>query len=74
MAESRIKVPSTACTDFDFLAFSFNGKHSYDDFGLYRVSNGSRYEIDLTRETKEITAEVPGGDGMYYFGTTHTKK
>ena len=33
--------------DYDFLAFSFGGKHSYDDFGIYRVIDGDRYNDDL---------------------------
>jgi phage-related protein len=74
MAESIVKVPSTADKDFDFLAFSFKGKHSWDDFKIYRTSNGERYNEQLTPTLKDITAEVPGGDGMYYFGTTHQQK
>ena len=29
--------------DFDFIGFTFNGKHSYDDFGIYRTSNNDMY-------------------------------
>ena len=47
MAESIVKVPSTATGDGSFLAFSFKGKHSYDDFGIYRVSESNRYNDNL---------------------------
>ena len=74
MAESIIKVPQCAAGDMDFLAFSFNGKHSWDDFHIYRTSEGNRYNENLTPTLTDKTAEVPGGDGMYYFGTTHKQR
>ena len=74
MAESIVKVPSAEAQGLDFLAFSFNGKHSWDDFHIYRVINGDRYEENLSPTLTDKTAEVPGGDGMYYFGTTHKQK
>ena len=74
MAESIVKVPSVEALGLDFLAFSFNGKHSWDDFHIYRVINGDRYEENLSPALTDKTAEVPGGDGMYYFGTTHKQK
>ena len=74
MAESIVKVPSTASSDFDFLAFSFNGKHSYDDFKLYRTSDGDRYNTELSPQMTDKTAENVGGDGMYFFGTNHKQK
>jgi predicted phage tail component-like protein len=74
MVDSIVKVPSTASGDFDFLAFSFNGKHSYDDFGIYRTSGGDRYEEKLMPNINDKTAEVPNGDGMYYFNTTYKQR
>jgi phage-related protein len=74
MAESIVKVPSTASGDFDFLGFSFAGKHSWDDFGIYRTSDGDRYNDELAPPMQDLTAEVPGGDGQYYFGTFHKPK
>lgn len=74
MAESIVKIPSTASSDFDFLAFSFGGKHSYDDFGIYRTSGGDRYEEKLVPNMNDKTAEVPNGDGMYYFNTTYKQR
>ena len=74
MGVSRVIIPSTATNDFDFLAFSFNGKHSWDDFKIIRVSNGDRYNTELGPQMSDKTAENPGGDGMYYFGTNHNQK
>lgn len=74
MAESIVKTPSTAEQDFDFLAFSFNGKHSWDDFGLYRVSSGNRYNTELSPQMNDITAENPSADGMYFFNSFHKQK
>ena len=74
MAESIVKIPSAEAQGLDFLAFSFNGKHSWDDFHIYRTSDGDKYNENLTPVLQDKTAEVPGGDGMYYFGTTHKQK
>lgn len=74
MADIIVKVPTNKVTDYDFIAFSFNGKHSYEDFGIYRVSNGDRYDSSLMPTMQDKTAEVPGGDGKYYFGTTYGPK
>jgi phage-related protein len=74
MAESIVKVPSTASGDFDFLGFSFAGRHSWDDFGIYRTSDGDRYNDELAPPMQDLTADVPGGDGQYYFGTFHKPK
>lgn len=74
MGESIVKIPQCVASDMDFLAFSFNGKHSWDDFGIYRVSDGDRYNENLTPALNDKTAEVSGGDGMYYFGTTYKQR
>ncbi len=74
MAESIVKLPSQEAQGMDFLAFSFNGKHSWDDFHIYRTSDGDRYNENLTPTLTDKTAEVPGGDGMHYFGTTHKQR
>ena len=71
--ESIVKVPSVT-GDMDFLAFSFNGLHSWDDFRIIRTSDGNRYNDNLAPTIQDKTAEVPGGDGMYYFSTTHKQK
>ena len=74
MVESVVKLPRDLNGDMDFLAFSFGGKHSWDDFGIYRTINGDRYDESLSPALTDKTAEVPGGDGMYYFGTTHKQR
>ena len=74
MAESIVKAFRDKDMDYDFIAFSFKGKNSYDDFGIYRTSDGDRYNTDMAPDVKEVTAEVPGGDGMYYFGSTYSQR
>lgn len=74
MAESIVKVPDDKYADYDFIAFSFNGKHSYEDFGIYRTSGGKDYTENLTPVMQDITATVPGADGTFYFGTNYTKR
>ena len=58
----------------DFIGFTYNGKHSFRDLHIYRTSNGSRYNDNLNAALTDKTADVPGGDGQYYFGTTHKNK
>jgi predicted phage tail component-like protein len=74
MADIIVKVPKDRNADYDYTAFSFNGKHSFEDFGLIRVSDGSRYAINLTPTLNDKTADVPGRDGMYFFGTNYKQK
>lgn len=71
--ESIVKTPRFD-SDYDFIAFSFDGKHSFEDFGIYRVSNGDRYNEELLPTAKDLTAEVSSGDGSYYFNTFHKQK
>lgn len=59
----------------DFVGFTFNGKHSfYDMGGVYCTIESNRITDNLSPELNDKTADVPGGDGMYYFGTTHKSK
>ena len=59
----------------DFMGFTFNGKHSYYDMGgVYCTIESNRITDNLSPELNDKTADVPGGDGMYYFGTTHKSK
>jgi hypothetical protein len=58
-----VKVPQYLNTDYDFIAFSFNGKHSYEDFGIYRISDGSRYNENLIPTLTDKIADAPGGNG-----------
>ena len=55
--------------DYDFIGFTYNGKHSIKDLKIYRTSNGGRYDGDLVPSTKDKTALVDGMVGSYYFGT-----
>ena len=57
----------------DFLGFSFGGVRS-EELGFVRVSGGDRYDEDLHSEVKDVTTEVPGMDGEYYFGSTYGTK
>lgn len=52
----------------DFIGFTFNGMHS-EDLGITRVSSGDRYSEDLFPEVKDISTDIPGMDGEYYFGS-----
>lgn len=56
--------------DWDFIGFTYNGYHSIRDLGIYRTSNGNRYDDNLAATMTDKTVDVPGGDGQYYFGTT----
>lgn len=57
-------------TKADFLGFEFAGKHS-SDLGIIRTSDGDRFSEQLTPEIKDITVEVPGMHGEYFFGSTY---
>lgn len=55
--------------DYDFIGFTYNGKHSIKDLKIYRTSNSNRYETNLKPNTTEKTASVDGQIGQYYFGS-----
>lgn len=57
----------------DFIGFTIGGHHS-TDLGLYRVSDGSRYNENLLPTISDQTVQVPGGDGTYYFGSYYTQR
>ena len=57
----------------DFLGFTFNGKHS-SELGIVRTSDGSRFNENLLPTIQDKTVQVPGGDGMYYFGSYYTQR
>lgn len=57
----------------DFLAFAF-GDFISSKAGIIRTSDGDRYNINLVPPMQDKTADIPGGDGQYYFGTTHKPK
>ena len=60
-------------TDEEFLFFSF-GKFDSKNKNIYRVTNGDRHDEYLAPQLQDKTAEVPGGDGQYFFGTYHGSK
>lgn len=57
----------------EFLGFEFDGIRS-ESLGIVRVSDGDRYEDELHPDIKNISTEVPGMDGEYYFGSTYGPK
>ena len=57
----------------DFLGFTYNGKHS-SKLGIFRTSNGSRFEENLLPTMQDKTVQVPGNDGTYYFGSHYTQR
>lgn len=57
----------------DFTGFTFNGIHT-DDLGIVRVSGGDRYNETLLPEFEDKTADIPGNDGTYYFGSYFKNK
>jgi hypothetical protein len=58
---------------YDFCGFTFNQHHS-SEMGLYRVSDGSRYEIDLVPNFNDNVVDIPGSDGVYFFESSYTSK
>lgn len=57
----------------DFTGFTFNKQHS-SDFGIYRVSDGSRYQESLIPTFSDYTSEVAGGTGAHYWGSDFKTK
>lgn len=57
----------------DFIGFSFDGIHS-SELGIVRTSEGSRYNDNLLPNIQDSTVEVPGKDGMYYFGSSFKQR
>lgn len=57
----------------DFVGFEFNGHHS-TEFNLKRVSDGSRYQDSLIPTFSDYTADIPGGEGTFYWGTDFKSK
>ena len=55
--------------DYDFIGFTYGDKHSIDDFGIYRTSDGDRYNDNLIPPLTDKTADIPGNDGRYYFSS-----
>lgn len=54
-----------------FIGFTYGGKHSIEDYHVYRTSNGNRYDHNLIPQINDKVVDVPGGDGQYYFKTNY---
>ena len=57
----------------DYVGFTFNGIHS-SSLGIVRTSEGSRFNENLLPTIQDKTVQVPGGDGMYLFGSYYTQR
>lgn len=61
----------------DFMGFAFTwGGTDYksSDLGITRTSGGDRYEESLIPEINDKTVEVPGIDGVYFYGSDFKDK
>ena len=54
----------------DFIGFTFDGRHS-SEFNIIQVSSGNRMGKELLPSPKDITTQVTGVDGSYYFNSTY---
>lgn len=57
----------------DYMGFFYNGRHS-SEFGIVRVSDGSRFNENLLPTAQDKTVPIPGRDGSYYFGSYYTQR
>lgn len=57
----------------DYIGFTFGGVSS-SSLGIVRVSDGDRYTKDLFPSFTDRTANVTGGNGVYYFGTDYSQR
>lgn len=57
----------------DFLGFQLGDVHS-SQLNITRVSSGDRYSETFIPNFSDSTAQVPGGDGVYYWDTFYTQK
>lgn len=57
----------------DYVGFTFNGKHS-SELGIVRTSEGSRFNENLLPTIQDKAVQVPGGDGMYIYGSQYTQR
>lgn len=73
MSELNIYGVGDSIFSSDYIGFSFNGVHS-SELGIKRISEGSRFNENLLPTIQDKTIQVPGGDGMYYFGSYYTQR
>lgn len=57
----------------DFCGFRWGQIHS-SDLNLVVVSSSDRYTKNLLPEIQDVSTEISGGDGQYYFGSTFTTR
>ena len=63
-----------------YLGFSYGTQEDGEtpmhssDLGIVRTSDGSRFNENLLPTIQDKTVQVPGGDGMYYFGSYYTQR
>lgn len=63
----------------DFLGFTFqdnstNIYHSKRDLGIIRTSDSDRYKDTLIPEINDKTVEIPGIDGVYFYGSNFKER
>lgn len=73
MGDLNIYGVGTSQYSSDYIGFTFNGVHS-DTLGIKRTSEGSRFNENLLPTIQDKTVQVPGGDGMYHFGSYYTQR
>lgn len=59
--------------DGDFLGFQLGNVHS-SQLNITRVSSGDRYNENLSSNFNDVTEQVPGADGTYYWNTYYTQR
>ena len=64
----ELNIFSNPLYDFEFLGFTFNGRHS-SEFGLTVVSPNGLYQENMFASFEDKTVDVSGKEGVYYFGT-----
>ena len=57
----------------DFKGFRFGNIH-IKDLHLTVVSSGDRFNKNLLPDPTDYSVDVPGGNGKYYFGQTHSTR
>ena len=55
-----------------FIGFTFGNRHS-SRYGIFRTIS-DRHEISLSPVSRDVTISAPDADGVYYFGSTYSKR
>jgi phage-related protein len=72
--EKEEKMAIITAPNEDYVGFSYGKWHCIRDGLIYRTSDGSRYSTDLIPALKDQTADIPGGDGQFFFGSFHKSR